>query len=119
MIKDGKYRYTLQFGMDTEEERRAGTFLERLGNRKSPFIVAAINELLQNHPELYEDQPEVHFTVSGIDPRMLETKIRQIIDERLGISNPVSLQPNICTPGTVKQVSDDILDMLNDLECFE
>ena len=105
--------------MDTEEERRAGTFLERLGNRKSPFIVAAINELLQNHPELCEDQSEVHFTVSGIDPRMLEAKIRQIIDERFGTTNPVSLQPNICTSKTTKQVSDDILDMLNDLECFE
>ena len=119
MIKDGKYRYTLQFGMDTEEERRAGTFLELLGNRKSPFIVAAINELLQNHPELCEDQSEVHFTVSGIDPKMLETKIRQIIAEHLGSGITMSSHVGSAPPDTAKQVSNDILDMLNDLDCFE
>ena len=117
MIKDGKYRYTLQFGMDTEAERRAGAFLERLGNRKSPFIVAAINECLESHPELCEDQPKVQFTVSGIDPKMLEAKIRQIIEERLG-TGPIPVQTEAIAADTTRQVSNDILDMLSDLDCF-
>ena len=50
MIRDGKYRYTLQFGMDTVEERQAGQFLEQLGNRKSPIIVAALNKYLEDNP---------------------------------------------------------------------
>lgn len=119
MIKDGKYRYTLQFGMDTEEEQRAGNFLERLGNRKSSVIVAALNEFLQNHPELCENNSKVQFTIPGIDPRMLEAKIRQIVAEHLGwgITTPslVGSEP----PDTAQQVSNDILDMLNDLDCFE
>ena len=35
MKKDGKYRYSLQFGMSSEEEIRAGELLESLGNKKS------------------------------------------------------------------------------------
>ena len=117
MIKDGKYRYTLQFGMDTEEERQAGNFLERLGNRKSPVIVAAINELLQNHPELCEDNSKVQFTISGIDPRMLEAKIRQIVEEHLR-SGSLPAQAEAVSADTTQQVSNDILDMLSDLDCF-
>mgnify|MGYP003305782988 FL=1 len=117
MVKDGKYRYTLQFGMDTEAERRAGTFLERLGNRKSPFIVAAINECLESHPELCEDQHKVQFTISGIDPKQLEAKIRQIVEERLG-AGPIPLQLEASAPDATQQVSNDILDMLSDLDYF-
>ena len=46
MKKDGKYRFTLGFGSDTEEEYRAGEFLESLGNKKSAIIVTALNEYL-------------------------------------------------------------------------
>ena len=117
MVKDGKDRYTLQFGMDTEAERRAGAFLERLGNRKSPFIIAAINECLENHPELCADQPKVQFSFSGIDPKMLEEKIRQIVEERLG-KGPIPVQSETIAANTTQQVSNDILDMLSDLDCF-
>lgn len=105
--------------MDTEEERRAGSFLERLGNRKSPFIVVAINEYLQNHPDLCTDQSNIKLSISGIDPRMLEAKIRQIIEERLGSSIPTPTQIESTKSETTKQVSNDILDMLNDLDCFD
>ena len=49
MKKDGKYRYSLQFGMGTEEEIRAGDLLENLGNRKSKVLIAALNENIANH----------------------------------------------------------------------
>lgn len=103
--------------MDTEEERRAGAFLERLGNRKSPIVVIALNELLQNHPELCEDNSKVQFTISGIDPKMLEAKIRQIVEEHLG-AGPIPAQIETSTSATTQQVSNDILDMLSDLDCF-
>lgn len=118
MIRDGKYRYTIQFGMDTEEEKQAGSFLERLGNRKSPVIIAALNEYLQHHPELCEDQSRVQFNISGVDPRMLEMKIRKLIEERLGSGAPLLPQVEQNAPNTAKQVSNDILDMLGDLDCF-
>lgn len=50
--KDGKYRFSLQFGSETDEEYRAGEFLEHLGNKKSAVIIAALNEYLLSHPEL-------------------------------------------------------------------
>lgn len=52
MKKDGKYRFSLQFGSETDEEYRAGEFLEHLGNKKSAVIIAALNEYLLSHPEL-------------------------------------------------------------------
>lgn len=52
MKKDDKYRYSLQFGSESEEEIRAGEFLEKLGNKKSAVVVAAINAYLDSHPEL-------------------------------------------------------------------
>ena len=50
MKKDGKYRYSLQFGMSSEEEIRAGELLESLGNKKSKVLIAALNEYVTNHP---------------------------------------------------------------------
>lgn len=118
MIKDGKYRYTLQFGMYSEEEQRAGIFLERLGNRKSPIVVAAINEYLQNHPEFANAQAEIHFHVSGISSNLLEEKIREAVDAYLKSHDGAYIPSQISTAVSTEQVSADILDMLDDLDCF-
>lgn len=119
MIKDGKYRYTLQFGMDTAEERQAGQFLEQLGNKKSPVIVAALNKYLEDNPELLDShQVRVQVHVSGPDPRMLEEKIRQLIEERLSSSVPLPTPAAANPHENVEQVSADILEMLNDLDSF-
>ena len=50
MKKDGKYRFSLQFSADSEEQVRAGELLERLGNRKSAVVVAALNDYLDSNP---------------------------------------------------------------------
>lgn len=118
MIKDGKFRFTLQFGMNTQEELQAGKLLEQLGKRKSPIVVAALNEYLANHPELSEGDTKIRFHLVDPDTQMLEARIRKLIEERLGsgISFPVRGE-SLATPDT-KQVSSDIMDMLNDLDCF-
>ena len=41
MKKDGKYRFSLQFNSDTEEQLQAGELLERMGNKKSHLVIAA------------------------------------------------------------------------------
>ena len=43
MKRDGKYRFSLQFRSETDEQVQAGELLERLGNRKSAVVVAALN----------------------------------------------------------------------------
>ena len=100
MIKDGKYRYTLQFGMNTAEERQAGQFLEQLGNKKSPIIVAALNKYLEDNPGLLDSQVRVQVHVSGSDFRILEDKIRQLIEERLssGVPPPASYTSSCQSP---------------------
>lgn len=118
MIKDGKYRYTLQFGMNTAEERQAGQFLEQLGNRKSPIIVAALNKYLEDNPELLDSQVCVRVHVSNLNTRMLEDKIRQLIEERLSSGVPLPAPPAANPHENVEQVSADILEMLNDLDSF-
>ena len=116
MIKDGKYRYTLQFGMESVEEQRAGELLENMGNKKSPVIVAALNEYLDRHPELLSGKAVIQYRLSTLPPEQLKETIRQLIEERLGAGIPVSRQAD-STQDTA-QVSSDILDMLNDLDCF-
>ena len=104
--------------MNTAEERQAGQFLEQLGNRKSPIIVAALNKYLEDNPELLDSQVRVQVHVSGPDPRMLEEKIRQLIEERLNSSVPLPTQAAANPRENVEQVSADILEMLNDLDSF-
>lgn len=52
MKRDGKYRFSLQFGSETREQVQAGELLERLGNRKSAVVIAALNAYIAAHPEL-------------------------------------------------------------------
>ena len=54
MFKDGKYRFnlTLPVGKDAE---MVGLVLENLGHKKSQYIVFAMMEYLENHPELKEE----------------------------------------------------------------
>ena len=65
MKKDGKYRYTLQFGSETDEEYRAGELLESLGNKKSAVIIAALNEYLASHPELQSPYCKIEVKVGS------------------------------------------------------
>lgn len=117
MRKDGRYRFTLQFAMDSEENIRAGELLERLGNKKSRVVVAALNALADDHPELESENAELKLTVQSISMELLEMKIRQMIEEKLdGVSVPEQL--NMSAAEQEDHVSQDILDMLGDLELF-
>ena len=118
MKKDGRYRYSLQFGMSSEEEIRAGELLESLGNKKSKVLIAALNEYVTNHPELESGRCELRVSYQSIPMELLESKIRQLVEERLG-SVTTSHQTTIAVPEQVEHVSQDIVDMLGDLELFE
>lgn len=117
MIKNGKYRFTLQFGMQTVEEEKAGQLLEQLGKRKSPLVVAAINEYLANHPDFLKSQRSVQFHVAAPDTQFLENLIQQIIEKKLECSTITQKEEEENNLNTEK-LNSDILDMLNDLECF-
>ena len=84
MKKDGKYRFSLQFSADSEDQVRAGELLERLGNKKSQIIVAALNEHMAAHPELVDEdcKIEVKFTPE-YNSAQLEQIVKTIVENKL------------------------------------
>lgn len=118
MIKNGKYRFTLQFGMTTDEEQRAGELLEQLGKKKSPIVVAALNEYMAAHPDILAGKGDIQLHISSPDPKQLEDTVRRLVTEMLGAGIIRDGIPPSTSADTAKQVSDDILDMLSDLDMF-
>lgn len=120
MKKNGKYRFTLQFGMDSDEEVRAGELLERLGNRKSVVIVAALCEYIEAHPEMFAEEYKIKVSISEMRDEKLEAMIRRIVEERLGaMPVPVAMSVGVPDPELPEAADDDILGMLDDLDMFQ
>ena len=119
MKRDGKYRFSLQFGSETREQVQAGELLERLGNRKSAVVIAALNAYIAAHPELAEPAPVSVKIDGGIRRDALEQMIRSIIDER--IANGQLLAGGVETPSIQMQedLNGDIAAMISNLELFD
>ena len=84
MRKDGKYRFTLQFGADSEDQIRVGELLEKLGNRKSMIIVSALSDYINAHPELQSGYSRIEVKVApAFDRNQMERLIRSIVEEKL------------------------------------
>lgn len=116
--KDGKYRFSLQFGSETDEEYRAGEFLEHLGNKKSAVIIAALNEYLLSHPELQSPYCKIEVKVSsGFNQEKVEQIIRAMVEEKMAMLN----FSGTATPKS-EQVSEtleqDVATMLDNLDLF-
>ena len=114
MKRDGKYRFSLQFGSETREQVQAG-----LGNRKSAVVIAALNAYIAAHPELAEPAPVSVKIDGGIRREALEQMIRSIIDER--IANGQLLAGGVETPSIQMQedLNVDIAAMISNLELFD
>ena len=121
MKKDGKYRFSLQFGSDSEKQVRAGEFLESLGKKKSIVVVEALNDYLLAHPELNVS--------GGYYRRRMEQIIRSIVEEKIaGLHLPDGSAADSQTTepqGITSQeqwpeaVEDDIEQMLSNLDFFQ
>ena len=84
MRKNGKYRFSLQFPAKTEEQIQAGELLERLGNRKSAVVVAALGEYLAAHPVLLSPECKVEIrTEQPLSPDFIKEIVKKMLDERL------------------------------------
>lgn len=118
VIKDGKFRFTLQFGMNTDEEQRAGNLLEQLGKKKSPVVVAALNEYMTNHPEILSGRGDIRLHIAVPDQKHLEDMVRRLVTELIGSGILPDAKDHTVPTGSVNQVSHDILDMLADLDMF-
>lgn len=84
MKLDGKYRYSLQFPDNTEEGRRVGELLERMGNRKSSLVVKALNEYLENHPEFLQKDCSIQVSMTSLaTPDDIKQIVKELLEERI------------------------------------
>lgn len=81
MFRNGKYRYSLGFGSNTEKERRVGELLERLGNRKSSLIVDVLSDYIDRHPEIENSQGKIEIKIAASQPAYSKEKIEQMVRE--------------------------------------
>ena len=115
MKRDGKYRFSLQFPAETEEQIRVGDLLERVGNRKSSIVVEAVSAYIRSHPELMTDRGKVTIRMEGGYSReQIEILIRKILEERLAGTSPPTESAAIDT----SSLDDDISQMLDNLNFF-
>lgn len=120
MKKDGKYRFTLQFGADSEEQIRVGEFLESLGNKKSAVMVDVLNEYLLSHPELQKGNCKIEVKVtSGYNQDRMEQIIRQIVEERIAKLQLIEIQSEDAQSEIPETMEDDIAQMLDNLDLFQ
>lgn len=114
MKKDGIYRFSLQFRAGTEEQIRAGELLERLGNKKSQIIVAALNEYMAAHPELENRDCKINIKTSPVyDEEQIKQIIEDIMQQKFG---NVQMEDNAET--IQENTVDDISQMLNNIDLF-
>ncbi len=116
MKKDGMYRFNLQFGTSSVEEIRVGEFLESLGRKKSAVLIQALIEYLNHHPEFESGDRSRSIQINKIPIGTLENEIRRLIEERLSGIDIASLSNTTIAEAT--DVSQDIVDMLEDLDLF-
>lgn len=122
MKKEGSYRFNLKFSCNSEKNIRAGELLERYANKKSILIIEALNEYMENHPEIMHDNCEIHI-IKEKNNNILPDNWREIVKEM--IKENVSAG-NIQTGDIKNQDADKdtpvseegIAEMLNNIESF-
>ncbi len=120
MKKDGKYRFTLQFGADSEEHIRVGELLENLGNRKSLVIITALNEYLNAHPEVLSGSSKIEVKVaSTFDQGKITQLIRAVVEEKLSELQIAGRLTDAKLSGTSEALEEDIAQMLDNLDMFD
>lgn len=120
MKKDGKYRFSLQFGADTEDQIKVGELLEKLGNKKSSFVVMALNEYLSAHPELQSGDCKIEVKIaSGYNWNKIEQLIHTIVDEKMATLQIPSTTEGAFTKEIPDALEEDVAQMLGNLDMFQ
>lgn len=117
MKRNGKYRFSLQFGAETEEQIRVGDLLERLGNKKSIVVLAAMNEYIESHPEIAEGKIRIEVSASTkMDKDEVERMVRIIVKEQLLEGTDSSIGATSST--TAQECASELAQMLNNIDMF-
>lgn len=121
--RDDRFRFSLQWSADTGEKARVGALLEQLGNKKSDFIVIAVMEYLQQHPEAAIPGAKIKITYQPLQPKeqmleMVKNMVKAAVEELLAGKTlvPIEEQPQETQAGPSDQ---DIDAMLAGLKLFD
>ncbi|MCQ2442318.1 MAG: hypothetical protein MJ077_04210 [Oscillospiraceae bacterium] len=120
MKKGGVYRYSLQFDDKTLVNRQVGEFLERMGNRKSKVIVAAVLDFMRAHPEFLSIKTKVDIHLTALAPDTdLRTLVEDLISEKLAnVSFQVSAPAQAQVQTGEMPDDEDVSSMLDNLGIF-
>lgn len=120
MKKDGMYRFSLQFGSDSEDKVRVGEFLEKLGNRKSSVVVPILNEFLMEHPEYSSPTVKLELKAAAkFHQERLEQMISNMLEEKIANMQIVSPVPVVSKEETADIVNESVAIMLGNLDLFK
>ena len=114
------YRFTLSWPMDTEERILAGELLEKLGNKKSKFVVQLICDYITAHPEIINPKETIKFIINSTPlGDMLTEKIQSII--KTEFAGKITLQQfsdNSDSEQTASSADESINDMFENLDIW-
>ena len=124
LLRDDRYRFSLQWSADTEEKVRVGSLLERMGNKKSDFIVMAIMDYLQRHPDTDIPGTKIKNTCHPVHTKeqlraMVQDLVKSSMNELMQGKTVASVEDNQYSempPGPSEQ---DIDAMLASLKLFD
>lgn len=116
MRSNDVFRFSLQFNGETEENRRAGEFLESLKNRKSVVVVAALNEYLDRHPT---ENGNIKVDVSStINEKTVRKLIEEIVSLKLSEVKVVQQDSGDTSSSLQEDIEADVAAMLDNLDLF-
>ena len=105
------------------EKAKVGALLEQLGNKKSDFIVMAVMEYLQQHPEAAIPCAKIKITYQPVQPKeqmleMVKNMAKAAVEELLAGKTlvPIEEQPQETQTGPSEQ---DVDAMLAGLKLFD
>lgn len=121
MFADNKFRFSLQWGTDTAEKAQAGELLERLGNKKSEFVVLAVTEYLRNHSEIAGFSGKLHIE---IQPTQTPAQLRAMVEEMAKSALDSMIAGMQLVPADTQPLREgpsqaDLADMLANLDAFK
>ena len=121
MFADNKFRFSLQWGSDTEEKIQAGRLLERLGNKKSEFVVLAVMEYLRRHPDLAASSGKISIEVqSSQTPAQLRAMVEELAKSTLeALIAEKQLVPAEAREPAKGPTQAELADMLANLDAFQ
>lgn len=113
-----KYRFSLQWAADTSEKIQAGEFLEKLGNKKSEFVVLAMTEYLKAHPDILSKSQTINIIIKpSFTSEQIEVMIMSAI--RKHMAGTESITKKSITPNTEALPDETNIDiMIKNLDMF-